>query len=63
MKSMRNPIAATLIALSAYPGGRLQAQCPDGSPPPCRTTTAVRVTIDPNAVAILPSLVTRASRR
>jgi tetratricopeptide (TPR) repeat protein len=41
--------------LSAYPAIRLVAQCPDGSPPPCqRSAAAARVTIDPNAVAILP---------
>jgi len=47
--------AIVLCALSSLPTLRLSAQCPDGSPPPCqRSPAAARVTIDPNAVAILP---------
>ncbi|HMA45377.1 MAG TPA: hypothetical protein VKO86_15245 [Gemmatimonadales bacterium] len=48
-------IASMVMALSAYPGVRLGAQCPDGSPPPCRRTVgAPRVAIDSDAIAILP---------
>lgn len=44
-----------VVALSSYPGLRLGAQCPDGSPPPCRRApAAARVAIDSNALAILP---------
>ena len=39
--------------LAAVPAYRLAAQCPDGSPPPCRTDRlAARVT-NPNSVAVL----------
>lgn len=41
--------------LSACPAGRLAAQCPDGSPPPCRRPpVTARAATDPNALAILP---------
>ena len=48
--------AGLVYALALLPAFRLLAQCPDGSPPPCRTTGAgsPRVPIDSNAVAILP---------
>lgn len=41
--------------MSAYPAIRLAAQCPDGSPPPCRrATVTARAATDSNALAILP---------
>ena len=45
-----------VVQLGTLASWRLSAQCPDGTPPPCRVTTATpaRVAIDPNAVAILP---------
>jgi len=43
------------LLLSVFPIFRLSAQCSDGSPPPCQRGPAPpRVTIDSNAVAILP---------
>jgi tetratricopeptide (TPR) repeat protein/TolB-like protein len=43
------------VALLLLPLLELSAQCPDGSPPPCRITAIpARVSIDSNALAILP---------
>jgi len=43
------------VVLSVQPMVRLFAQCPDGSPPPCRpVVTLPRVPLDSNALAILP---------
>jgi len=55
----RRIVTLVSAVLSAYPTIRpsaLSAQCPDGTPPPCRVSTATpaRVAIDSNAVAILP---------
>ncbi len=51
-------MVSVAVLVSAYPAIRpsaLSAQCPDGSPPPCRTTgAAIRPPMDSNAVAILP---------
>ncbi|HSD33244.1 MAG TPA: hypothetical protein VLB49_15090 [Gemmatimonadales bacterium] len=49
-------IAAVLpVTLLLFPLFELSAQCPDGSPPPCRRPpVAARVAIDSNALAILP---------
>lgn len=47
-------VAAWLAVFATTSGTRLWAQCPDGAPPPCQRAQAARVTIDPNAVAILP---------
>src|SRR5512146_2658658 len=48
-------VAVLVVALSGYPGLRLGAQCPDGSPPPCRRApVAARFPIDSDAIAILP---------
>jgi len=53
-RSLRRLVPVTIL-LSLSPPVHLSAQCPDGSPPPCRrTAVAARVAIDPNAVAILP---------
>lgn len=51
----RNVSGFLLCTLSILPTFQLSAQCPDGSPPPCQRNLAPpRVTIDSNAVAILP---------
>jgi tetratricopeptide (TPR) repeat protein len=48
-------VTLAMSALLAASPASLNAQCPDGSPPPCsRGPGAARVAIDPNAVAILP---------
>lgn len=52
-------VVAITTLLSAHPTIRpsiLLAQCPDGSPPPCRAPSVgpTRIAIDSNAVAILP---------
>lgn len=48
-------VGLVLGALAGLPTFRLLAQCPDGSPPPCKHDAAApRVTIDSDAVAILP---------
>jgi len=55
------PFALTITALAARP---LVAQCPDGSPPPCRAAAAAppaRVAMDANVIAIFPFRVTGAS--
>lgn len=44
--------AKILVLLTALPAYRLSAQCPDGSPPPCRNARAVS-TIPPHSVAVL----------
>ena len=38
-----NRLPLRVIALACALTGALRAQCPDGSPPPCRTTTSARV--------------------
>jgi tetratricopeptide (TPR) repeat protein len=49
---LRAVLPVTLLLL---PLVELSAQCPDGSPPPCRIAPApARVSIDSNALAILP---------
>jgi TolB-like protein len=47
------PTCALLLA--AYPAGRLRAQCPDGTPPPCRARAvpAPAPAPAPNSVAVL----------
>jgi len=47
--------SGTLLSIAALglPGRLLVAQCPDGTPPPCRTA-ARAVRVDADAVAILP---------
>src|SRR5512142_123362 len=54
MMQTNSRIAIVLFALSALPACQLRAQCPDGSPPPCRPTEAARFPIDSDAIAILP---------
>jgi tetratricopeptide (TPR) repeat protein len=49
-------LAAVLVTCVLGPG-RLYAQCPDGSPPPC---PGQRVALDPNRIVILPFRVTAA---
>src|SRR5438128_22725 len=39
--------------LTVYAPNRLAAQCPDGSPPPCRTTTRTPTAPTPTSVAVL----------
>ena len=50
---------AVLMVLLAAP---LAAQCPDGTPPPCRGAArpAIAVPVDPHRIAILPFRVTAA---
>ena len=45
------PTRLALAVLVAWPASGLGAQCPDGSPPPCRA--APRTTIQPTSVAVL----------
>lgn len=51
---MRTVIALTTIGLSFALGTRLAAQCPDGSPPPCKPAITRSPSIDTTAVAIFP---------
>ncbi len=53
---------STVLLLTAWPPGRLSAQCPDGAPPPCRVAApaAARPAPDTNHIAILPFRVTTA---
>ncbi len=54
MSALRRSMYQLLLALLPA-SSRLAAQCPDGSPPPCRRPAAApRVAIDSNAIAILP---------
>ena len=41
------------LFLSVYPTIRLSAQCPDGSPPPCRAASRASTAPAPNSVAVL----------
>ena len=41
------------LLLSVYPTIRLSAQCPDGSPPPCRAAPRAPTAPAPNSVAVL----------
>ena len=45
---------ALLIALAALPRTHALAQCPDGTPPPCRTASARSRAAAPTSVAVLP---------
>ena len=48
-------VALVTAWLSVHPTIRLSAQCPDGSPPPCRVVTGPgRVPLDANALAVMP---------
>ena len=51
---MRAVGALTIIGLSFALGSRLAAQCPDGTPPPCKPAVTRSLSIDTNAVAIFP---------
>lgn len=55
-------IVAALTFLAAVPPYRLtaSAQCPDGSPPPCRPSRASTPALDPHRIAVLPFRVTTA---
>jgi TolB-like protein len=46
---MRAVLAFAALTL----GARLEAQCPDGTPPPCASARAVRPTVPANSVAVL----------
>lgn len=54
MMQPNSRIVIVLFALSALLACQLRAQCPDGSPPPCRPTETARFPIDSDAIAILP---------
>lgn len=47
---------ALAVFLAVLPPCRLSAQCPDGTPPPCRTASAARpsATVSPTSVAVFP---------
>ncbi len=51
VRSARRRVAEVAALLSVLPSFRLSAQCPDGSPPPCRAPA--RVAPAPNSVAVL----------
>ena len=48
------PLFLILTAFYLLASGRLDAQCPDGSAPPCRSALTLPPQLDSNAVAILP---------
>jgi len=46
-------LTLTLALLPVCPTARLTAQCPDGSPPPCRSARSALAAPAPNSVAVL----------
>ena len=63
--SWRGGVGATWFVLAVVTSsGRLSAQCPDGSPPPCgpaRVAPPARIPVDSSALAVLPFHTTGAS--
>ena len=49
----RPALAGLLLAISVVASGDLAAQCPDGSPPPCKPVRRAIVVPAPNSIAVL----------
>jgi len=64
MRVAHRSLLLSALSIAAAIGRPLAAQCPDGSPPPCRAAAAAtpaRVAMDANVIAIFPFRVTGAS--